>query len=86
MRNVAEHVIEKCGGAKAVAGALRITLASVHRWKYSIARGGTGGLVPARWQAPLLAWATSVGIDLSPSDFFSVEITGSPIPVAAEAE
>lgn len=70
MSSVAKHVIEKCGGAKAVAEMLGIAVSSVHKWKYPVDRGGTNGVVPAGRQQELLARARQRGIDLSPSDFF----------------
>lgn len=67
---IASRVIEKCGGAKAVAEMLGLDVASVHKWKYPSERGGTNGLIPANRQQELIDKARSAGIDLQPADFF----------------
>lgn len=70
MKNPAEAVIAKMGGANAVASLLNIDVSNVHRWKYPTERAGQGGLVPSKYQVVLLAEAKRLGIDLSPNDFF----------------
>lgn len=75
MTSIAKHVIDKCGGPKAVAEMLSIDVSSVHKWKYSTDRGGTGGLVPSNRQQDLLDKARLAGIDLSPADFFAITST-----------
>lgn len=70
MRNVAEQVIEKCGGHQAVAEMAGVHVSRVHRWTYPKERGGTGGLIPTQHQQKLLDEARDRGIDLGPSDFF----------------
>jgi hypothetical protein len=49
----------------------------VHRWALPRARGGTGGLVPARHHRRLLALAAAEGIALSAAD-----LIGSPSAAA----
>lgn len=44
---IAARIIEKCGGARRVSILCGRTEQSVHRWRWSKARGGTGGLVPS---------------------------------------
>lgn len=58
----AQEIIQRFGGASALARQLGKTPGAVQYW----ARVGT---IPARWQATLLALARDQGIDLSPSDF-----------------
>jgi DNA-binding transcriptional regulator YdaS (Cro superfamily) len=70
MTNVASKIIGKCGGAQAVAALLGLSPASVHKWKYPVERGGTGGLVPTNRQQELLDRARAAGVDLRPDDFF----------------
>lgn len=70
MSQIAEHIIEKCGGAAIVATWLGIEVSAVHRWKYPKDRGGTGGRIPTVHQQELLDRARAEGIDLTPSDFF----------------
>jgi transposase len=70
MKNVAEHIIQKCGGAQAVAQMLGISPVSVHKWKYALEKGGSGGLIPTARQQELLRAAKERGIKLRPADFF----------------
>ncbi len=70
MDSSAAHIIAKCGGPQVVASMLGIDLASVHKWKYPKARGGTDGRVPTGRQHELLKRARAAGIDLVPDDFF----------------
>lgn len=68
--NVAEHVIEKCGGAAKVAEMLGVHITRVYRWTYDEGRGGTGGRIPGKRQEELLKLAKEKGIELEPADFF----------------
>jgi hypothetical protein len=70
MSNAAVNVIEKCGGAETVANWLGVDLSRVYRWTYPRERGGTGGIIPAKHQLPLLTKARASGVDLQPADFF----------------
>jgi hypothetical protein len=70
MRNVAKHIIQKCGGAQVVADMLSLDVSSVHKWKYALEKGGTGGVIPAARQQELMNRANARGIKLRPSDFF----------------
>ncbi|MGP9819229.1 hypothetical protein ACTZWW_04370 [Salinarimonas sp. NSM] len=49
---------------------LGVNVSRVYRWTYPVARGGTGGVIPARHQAKLLTTARERGIELEPADFF----------------
>lgn len=69
--NVAEKIIKKCGGAQALAEALGIAPSTVHKWSYPKEREGQGGLVPAKYQQPVLDFAKGRGIEISPADFFA---------------
>ena len=73
MENPAKHVIDKCGGHKAVAEMTGTSLTNVYRWTYPKESGGTGGLIPAKYQAPLLTAAKKSGINLLASDFINGE-------------
>lgn len=64
---IAEHIIEKCGGVNATAAILGVSPQAVYRWTYPKERGGTGGLVPAKYQQTLLASVPG----LEPADFFT---------------
>lgn len=67
----AAHIIAKCGGPQAVAEMLGVDLTTVHKWKYSRAKGGTDGRIPTSRQHELLKRAQKAGIKLSPEDFFA---------------
>ena len=69
MLEPANTIIRKCGGPGAVAEMTGRSLSSVHRWRTPVAKGGTGGHVPAPVQARLLASARAAGIDLRAEDF-----------------
>lgn len=69
----AQSIIAKCGGAASVSEWTSVHVTRVRRWTYPKSRGGTGGLIPAAHQAPLLAAARARGIPLEPADFFANE-------------
>jgi len=71
----AKSLIEKCGGARAVADMVGVDISRVHRWTYPRSRGGTDGAIPTRHQTNLLTRARERGIDLRPEDFFSTGMT-----------
>lgn len=66
--DVATRVIEKFGGARALAKVLGCDPSRVYRWTYSSKRGGTGGLIPQRQHKKLLKVAKKLGINLRYSD------------------
>lgn len=64
---------------QAVCRALNVDRTTVWRWAQPVAKGGTGGLVPSRYHAPLLQLAAEHGIALSPAEL----VLGSVHEVAA---
>jgi hypothetical protein len=66
----ARTIIELLGGYRSVASITGHHPTRVLRWTYPVERGGTGGLIPARYQQFLLAHAKRAGIDLRPEHFF----------------
>lgn len=70
MRKQAERVIAKMGGARRLAGLLKLSPATVYRWAYPVERGGTGGLIPSEYHQPVLDLAAALSVDLRPEDFF----------------
>lgn len=66
----ARSLIETAGGPARVARALGLNRSTVARWMYPREEGGTGGLVPAQWQKPLLEFARAERLPLSERDFF----------------
>jgi len=71
--NIAENIIQKCGGPRVVAEMVGIHISNVYRWTYPRERGGGGGLIPAVHQRVILVKAKERGIEISPDDFFGVE-------------
>lgn len=70
MFNQSKNIIQKFGGAPAVARALKMSIPQVYKWTYPKKRGGTDGLIPARHQISIYTHARNNGIDLKPDDFF----------------
>ncbi|MFT5540289.1 MAG: aspartate carbamoyltransferase catalytic subunit [Alphaproteobacteria bacterium] len=70
MLDPAAHIIRKCGGPDAVADMVGIHPSNVHRWTYPKDKGGTGGSIPSRHHAKLIAAAAAQGVNLTPDDFF----------------
>lgn len=68
--NIAKRVVRICGGANVVAKWLHITSKSVHCWGYPKERGGSDGIIPAKYQQEILDKAIKHGTDLKPEDFF----------------
>lgn len=64
----AEIVIEKFGGVRPLARALKIDHSSVSRWAMTKGKRGSDGKIPSKYQAQLLRLAESLGIDLSASE------------------
>jgi hypothetical protein len=78
-KSPAEIVIEKFGGHAVIAEVLGVSVSRVYRWTYPESRGGTGGLIPQKHQAPLLNAAREKQIELAPVDFFpSVDLESAP--------
>lgn len=69
MKNVADHVTQKCGGPAATAKLTGRNVATVYRWAYPKERGGYGGHVPDEDKLTLLREAPLVGIELTWDDF-----------------
>jgi hypothetical protein len=65
----AKSIITRCGGVAVVADWLGLNRTSVLRWTHARDKGGSGGLVPSKHQAALLAAARQHGKRLEPSDF-----------------
>ena len=70
MHRIAERVIQKCGGPKAVADMLGTSVQAIYNWTYPRDKGGTGGYIPAKRQLELMVVARQYGIVLTHKDFF----------------
>lgn len=79
---VADRVIKKCGGHRAVADHLGVALSVVYRWTYPRARGGTGGSIPTRPREALIRAAQAGIFDLRADDL--VDLPSAPPLGAAE--
>lgn len=66
----ASTIIEKCGGANAVAEMVGRDVSRIHRWTYPKEKGGTGGLIPSDAAQQLMRAARERGIQLQADDFF----------------
>jgi hypothetical protein len=64
----AATVIARFGGVRPLARILGIDPSLVSRWQQPRERRGQGGLIPARYQGPILLAARERGIELSPAD------------------
>lgn len=65
----AASIIKSLGGPKAVATRLSVALTAPYRWQSPEDKGGTGGEIPRKYRADLIALATEKGVKLSKIDF-----------------
>lgn len=72
---VADRIIKKCGGVSEVARITGRALPSIHKWRHTKEKGGTGGLIPADAQKLLMAAALRGEVVLDPADFFDIPNT-----------
>ncbi len=73
---IASIVIRRVGGTVAVATICGLDAGSVSAWKRAKSRKGTGGLIPSRHHAPLLAYARRHNIPLTPADLIPADPAG----------
>jgi len=67
---IAQNITRKFGGAAHLAAVVGVDVSTVYRWSYPCNRGGTGGIIPAKYHQMILDRSKCIGVDLSPSDFF----------------
>ena len=72
MLDPARTVLARFGGAGPLSRLLGLDRSAVHRWALPKARGGTGGLLPAKHHQRLLALAIAEGVVLSAADLIGV--------------
>lgn len=60
-------------GAKVVAKILECPVSRVRNWRREKGSNGTGGLIPHKYIAQLLAAAKRLDLDLQPGDFVTAE-------------
>lgn len=68
--NIATRIIEAFDGPANVSEVTGASISRVYRWTYGTDRGGTGGRVPQKHWASLLAAAKSRGIPLTLDDLY----------------
>ena len=81
MLDPAHTVLTRFGGAGPLSHLLGLDRSAVHRWALPKARGGSGGLIPARHHQRLLALAAAQGLVLTAAD-----LIGSPGVSATSAK
>ena len=64
----ANTILTRFGGAGPLSRRLGLDRSAVHRWALPRSRGGSDGLVPAKYHQRLLAMATAEGIALTAAD------------------
>lgn len=70
MSTQAEIVISKFGKAGRLAKLLRVDRATVCRWTYPRANGGTDGMIPPKALRRVLELARSLNINITPADLY----------------
>lgn len=76
MSNPALQIIEKLGGALAVAEGLKIDVSSVHKWTYPKEKGGTDGRIPSKRQEEIIKLGRKLKKPIFPNEFFEMPRTG----------
>ena len=67
----ARSIIETLGGEAEVSRITGTAYTAPYRWQHPKGRGGSGGLIPQRHHAALLAHARAHGIALTAEDFLA---------------
>jgi hypothetical protein len=65
----ARTIIRKLGGATYVSRALTLHRTAIYYWLRPPNKRGTGGVIPCKYRARLIAHAREHGIKLKPADF-----------------
>lgn len=69
----AKHIVFALGGPSEVSRVVGVHRTRVSNWMRSKEKGGTGGLIPLKYVAQLLAFAKRKGVELSADDFIPVQ-------------
>lgn len=64
----AHTVISRLGGLTKVSALCGVNISTVQRWKMPREKGGTGGLIPAKYMTALLRHANESGASLTADD------------------
>jgi hypothetical protein len=81
---IAQRVINKLGGTRAVSLMLGISTQAIYKWMRPFHENGTGGFIPHRRQIELMVAARQRGIILTPEDFFPKGSNGTPIQSSSQ--
>lgn len=73
---VARNVIDKLGGPSKTGRIVGRSHSAVCKWMVMPDQGGTGGLVPAKHQPRILAYAREHNIPLGPGDLIPTDPAG----------
>lgn len=73
--NPADRVIAAFGGVQKLAKAIGRDPSRVHRWRYPVEKGGTGGRIPGSAVPSILAAAARENIGLTANDLFAPPVT-----------
>jgi hypothetical protein len=65
----AGRIISRLGGVAAVARICGCSDSSVYRWQMSVARHGTGGIIPTRRMILILRYAQASNLPITARDF-----------------
>lgn len=60
----AASIIVAMGGLSAVARTAEVSVTSVQRWRLPTSKGGTGGIIPAKYHTRLMKHAATRGVEL----------------------
>ena len=60
----AASLIAAMGGLSSVANAANVSVTSVQRWRLPQRKGGTGGIIPAKYHTRLMKHAATRGVAL----------------------
>lgn len=81
----ASTILTRFGGAGPLSRRLGLDRSAVHRWALPRSRGGSDGLVPAKYHQRLLAMATAEGIALTAADLVGMSpLIGTPPAARAD--
>lgn len=69
MKNNAQKIFTKLGGANVAASVAGVKIQTAYRWTYPKERGGTDGKIPYKYHNALLDYANLNHLDLEPVDF-----------------
>lgn len=64
----ASTVIARLGGVSKVASVCEVNISTVQRWRMSKEKGGSDGVIPARYMPRLLQHAAATGAPVSAED------------------